>query len=173
MKNPHMRKLTLIYLVFALLTGLVAIGTTAAGIVFRQYVRIIWEVILFTGLIAILLIHTREIPHEQSKKRLLAAILTVIIILFILIAVMLQVLFGIDQESVIEIDGKTQILVERSWFIILERSYYDYINPFWYRKNPHYTESFDDGDPNQLVYIDYYNEDGVLTERIFTEDQED
>ena len=67
-------------------------------------------------------------------------------------------------------DGEKKIEVERGWIMFLERSYYDYDNIFWYRINPHCTESYDDGSPDQLIYTDFYNEDGVLTERVYSEE---
>lgn len=71
-----------------------------------------------------------------------------------------------------ERDGEKKVSVERSWIMFLERSYYGYKNIFWYEKNPHCTETYDDGDPNQLVYTDFYDENGNFTERVFTDEQD-
>ena len=77
---------------------------------------------------------------------------------------------GMDRERVTEKNGEKKIEVERSWILFLERSYYDYKNAFWYEKNPHFTESYDDGDPDQFLYTDYYNENGDFTERVYLDE---
>ena len=152
-----------------LITCLAALGAYAGGITFRQYLRTANEVISIAGLIAVLLIWKREIPKEQKTRRTKAKTITVVVFLLVLIGLFLQVFMGIDKETVIQKDGEKKIEVERSWIMFLERSYYDYENMFWYEKNPHYTESYDDGRADQLIYTDYYNEDGVLTERLYSD----
>ena len=87
--------------------------------------------------------------------------------LLILVGLLVPICVGAEQETVIEKDGEKKIEVESSWIMFLKRSYFDYENILWYAKNPHYTECFDDGRPDQLVYTDYYNSDGVFTERIY------
>ena len=167
MKKSLTRRAVRVFLVYLLIACLAAAGAHAAGIVFRQYLRAANELIITAGLITVLLIWNREIPKEQKHKRIRGKIITLAAILLILIGLLLQVFMGIEKETVILKDGEKKVAVERSWFMFLERSYYDYHNIFWYPKNPHCTETYDDGDPDQLAYTDYYNSDGVFAERIF------
>ena len=171
MKGNLTRKSVCIFLIYALIAFLAAAVANAAGIVFRQYLRIANEVIITVGFFAVLLIRNIEIPRERKRERVTAKIITVAAVFFVLISIFFQVVMGIDEETVIEKDCEKKIQVERSWIMILERSYYDYKNILWYESNPHYTESYDDGDPNQYIYTDYYNEDGVFTERVFSDEQ--
>ena len=161
-----------VYLIYVLAAGLAAAGARVGGVVFRQYLRIANELILTGGLIAVLLIRCGEIPAERKRRRTAARIITAAVILFVLLAVFLQVFMGIDKESVTQRDGGTKIEVERGWIMFLERSYYDYKNILWYAREPHCTESYDDGSPSQFLYTDYYDEDGVFTERVYPDEAE-
>ena len=171
MQNSLTRNSVTILLIYALIACLAAAGAHIGSIVFRQYLRIANEVILTAGLIAVLLIWIKEIPRERKRKRVTAKIITVAVAFLILISVFLQVFTGIEQETVIQKDGEKKIEVERTWIMFLERSYYDYKNIFWYEKNPHYTKHYDDGNPSQYIYTDYYNEDGVFTDRVYSDEQ--
>ena len=162
-----------VYLAYVLIACLAAAGAYAGGIVFRQYLRIGNKLILTVGLLAILLIWNREIPAERKKTRITAKSITVAAVVLVLLGSFLQVFIGIDQESVILKDGEKKIEVECSWILLLERSYYNYENIFWYAKEPHFTEHYDDGSPDQYIYTDYYNEDGVYTGRIFKDGEVD
>lgn len=170
MKNSLYRKAIRVLLLYVLFACLASVGAYAAGINFRQYLRIANELIITAGLITVLLLWNREIPTEQKSRRIKAKIITIAVFILILIGLFLQVFTGIDQEKVIQKDGEKKIEVERSWIMYLERSYYDYKNIFWYEKNPYYTESFDDGRPDQLLYTDFYNEDGDFTNRIYPDE---
>ena len=170
MKNSLTRKVIRVLLIYMLIICFAAVGAYAAGITFRQYLRIANEVIIAAGLITVLLIWNKEIPKEQKNKRKKAKIIAVAVILFSVIGLFLQIFAGIDKETVIQKDGEKKIEVERSWVMFLERSYYDYSNIFWYENNPHYTENYDDGSPDQLIYTDYYNEDGVFIDRVYTDE---
>jgi hypothetical protein len=50
-----------------------------------------------------------------------------------------------------------------------EVNYYDYANAIWYKAFPRIEENYDDGDPDQWIYTDYYDENGELIERVFAE----
>lgn len=171
MKNSLTRKAVRILLIYVLIAGLAAAGAHAGGVVFRQYLRIANETILAAGLVAVLLIWIREIPRERTRMRTAAKIIAAAAIFLLLIGLLLQGFMGIDRETVVRKDGEKKIEVERSWIMFLERSYYDYQNVFWYKKNPHYTETYDDGDPDQYIYTDFYNEDGVFTGRVYSDEQ--
>ena len=75
--------------------------------------------------------------------------------------------FAGEQEYVEFINEKRMIKTESSSFLFYQISYHDYVNPFWYFEFPCIVESYDDGDPDQYVYTDHYDENGVLIERIF------
>lgn len=171
MKYSLTRKTVRILLIYALIICLAAVGAHTGGIVFRQYLRIANKVILTAGLIAVLLIWNTEIPRERKRTRVTARIVTAAVFFLVLIGLLLQVFMGIDRESVVQKDGEKKIEVERSWIMFLERSYYDYKNILWYERDPHYTENYDDGDPGQFLYTDFYNEDGVFTDRVYSDEQ--
>jgi len=170
MKNRLTRKAIRAFLIYVLIVCLAAAAAYAAGAVFRQYLRIANQLIITAGLIAVLLLWNREIRKEQKHRRKIAKIITVAVILLILMGLSLQMFMGIDRETVVQKDGEKKIEVERSWILFLERSYYDYKNAFWYEKNPHFTETFDDGSPDQFLYTDYYDEHGVFTDRVFPDE---
>ena len=167
MKHGLTRKAITAFLIYVLVVCITALGAYAAGIVFRQYLRITNECVLIVGLFAVLLIWNKEIPKEQKNNRTKARMITAVVILLNLIGLFLRILTGIDKEMVKQEGGETKIEVERSWILFLERSYYDYKNIFWYTKNPHYTEHYDDGRQDQLIYTDYYNENGDFTDRVY------
>ena len=169
MKSSLTRKAIGIFLLYALLSGLAAAGAYADGVVFRQPIRIVNQAILCIGLLTVLLIWIKEIPKERKRKRNAAIIVTAAVCLLLVIGVLFQAFLGIDRETIIEKDGVQKIEVEHSWILLLERSYYDAQNVPWYRKNPHFTEHFDDGDPGQYLYTDYYDESGAFTERIYAD----
>ncbi|MBR2739888.1 MAG: hypothetical protein IKD87_04390 [Oscillospiraceae bacterium] len=164
------RKALKAYLVFALLICLLCLSGRLFGIVFRQYLRIAGVSILAFGLIAVLSIMKREVPEENRRGKILLNAAIIILILMISTAAFLQIFLGTDRETVVIRDNVKKIEVERSWIMFLERSYYDYGNALWYRRYPHYTEYYDDGDPDQYLYTDIYDECGNFTERV--EDQE-
>ncbi len=169
MKKTLSHKALVIFLVYVLAVFLAAAGAYAKGIVFRQYLKAAAQAILAAGLVAVLFIRMKEIPPDMKRKHAAAKISVIAVIIIILLAFALQIFMGIDKESVIQKDGEKQIEVERSWIMFLERSYYGYKNVFWYEKNPHYTENYDDGDPDQFIYTDFYDENGNFTKRIYTE----
>lgn len=62
MKKSRTRTAAVILFAYALAACLAAAGAHIGGVVFRQYLRIANEVILTSGLIAVLLIWNSEIP---------------------------------------------------------------------------------------------------------------
>ena len=128
------------------------------------------QLIITVGLITVLLLWSREISEDQKHGRKKGKLITAAVILLMLMGLSLQVFMGIDRETVTEKEGEKKIEVERSWLMFLERSYFDYENAFWYEKNPHFTENYDDGDPDQFLYTDYYNENGDFTERVYPDE---
>ena len=170
MKRSLTFKASRSFLVYLLIACLAAAGADAAGVVFRQYLRIANQLIITAGLLTVLLLWNIEIRKDQKHRRKIAKIIMVAVILLILMGLPLHVFMGIDQETVVQKDGEKKIEVERSWILSMERSYYDYINVFWYEKNPRFTENFDDGDPEQFIYTDYYNENGDFTDRVFADE---
>ena len=170
MKNSLTRKAIRVFLVYVLTACLAAAGAYVAGVVFRQYLRIMNQLIITVGLITVLLLWSREISEDQKHGRKKGKLITAAVILLMLMGLSLQVFMGIDRETVTEKEGEKKIEVERSWLMFLERSYFDYENAFWYEKNPHFTENYDDGDPDQFLYTDYYNENGDFTERVYPDE---
>ncbi|MBR2801572.1 MAG: hypothetical protein IKE21_03105 [Erysipelotrichaceae bacterium] len=162
------RKAFRIYLVFLLGCLLAALAGHAAGIVFRQYLRIMAVLLVGGGLFFVSLVKIRELPAQQKGKRAAATVLLCIFCL--LLGFGLFITLGSEKERTVERDGRKMIETESGFLLFLERSYYDYGNLFWYRKDPHYTISYDDGDPSQPVYTDYFNENGELSERIFVQE---
>ncbi len=173
MKKSLTQKAIGIFLIYVSVACIAAFGAYAGGVVFRQYLRIANQAILIVGFIAVLLIWSKEIPKERKIQRMTVRIIAVIVILLVIFGLFLQMFMGIDKETVVIKDGEKKIEVERSWIMFLERSYYDYKNIFWYTKDPHYIESYDDGSPHQPMYRDFYDENGDLANRIYLEENGD
>ena len=83
---------------------------------------------------------------------------------------LLQFFVSSDRESVVTADGEKKIKVENTFIMLYEVSYYEYGGPLWYRQYPCVRETYDDGDPDQLAYTEYYDENGTLTERVFPDE---
>ena len=70
-------------------------------------------------------------------------------------------------ETAVDTEEGRKIRIVRQGFMMYEVEYHEYGNILWYGKYPYIRESYDDGDPNQYVYTDYYDENGDLIDRVF------
>ena len=136
-------------------------------LVFRQYFRTASGIIVFAGLIYLMILGRNRIPADKKLLRLGASALIGIIVC---LTVLGYLFFGTDKESVVMIDGQKKIKVESSFIMYYEVSFYDYRNILWYKAYPRIVENYDDGDPGQWIYTDYYDENGVFVERRFKEE---
>ena len=135
--------------------------------VFRQYIRYMNAGVLILGLIAVLIIWHRDISPDDRRKRIAARVLLILVIFLGVIGVLLQVLLGTDMETAVDTEEGRKIRIVRQGFMMYEVEYHEYGNILWYGKYPYIRESYDDGDPNQYVYTDYYDENGDLIGRVF------
>lgn len=159
-----------IYLLYVVIIELIFGYAKANHLIFRQYFAFINSIFIFAGLFCVIVLCRKKIPKEKKKARLALSALMVIVACITLFVLLAQTVFG-DKESVITIDGEKKIKVESSFFMSLAISYYDYVDAFCYKAYPCVTESYDDCDINDLIYIDYYDEDGTLFKRVFVGDE--
>ena len=158
-----------VYIIYICIMLLVSGYARLNGIIFRQYLRYVNEVIVIIGLVYLLIRLKRLIPKEKKFIRLAVSLLAVIIAV---VAVMGICVFETDRETVVTVEGEKKIRVESSFFMYYEVTYYDYGNIFSYRAYPSIEENYDDGDPGQWIYTDYYDENGTLVERVFKEEND-
>ena len=168
----HMRKncsslLVKIFLSYLCILLLLSGYAMLNHLVFRQYFRTASGIIVFAGLIYLMILGRNRIPADKKLLRLGASALIGIIVC---LTVLGYLFFGTDKESVVMIDGQKKIKVESSFIMYYEVSFYDYRNILWYKAYPRIVENYDDGDPGQWIYTDYYDENGVFVERRFKEE---
>ena len=159
-----MPKIIMVYLI-----GLILLSVYAGmhQLIFRQYIRIISGILAIAGLTYLGFQAVNSLPAGRKKTR---GLLSAGIVLLAGAVLALGVLTEADRESVTVLDGQKKIRRESSFIMFYEVTYYDYGNLLWYRAYPCIRESYDDGDPGQWVYTDYYDEDGKLIERVNKEE---
>ena len=158
---------TLPKLAAACLIVILVLSAYAASqhLIFRQPVRIASRILVIICLAYPAFRAVSRIPQE--KKPIRSLLFTGIVLLA---GVMLAAgLLSGERESVEVIAGTRKIRCVNSSFMLYEVTYYDDGGPLWYRAYPCVRESYDDGDPEQWVYTDYYDEEGNLIERKFKE----
>ena len=79
-----------VFLVYVLIVCLAAAGAYAAGVVFRQYLRIANQLTITAGLLTVLLLWNREVRKDQKHGRKKAKIVTAAVILLVLMGLSLQ-----------------------------------------------------------------------------------
>ena len=151
------------------LTALAAGFASAKHLIFRQYLRTAGKLVVDAALTYALIQLKNRIPKEKRAARVSAAVLIGIAFCLTLTA---QFLFETDRESVAVIDGQLKIKVERSFFLLYDVTYYEYENAFWYKAFPRAEENYDDGDPDDWIYTDYYDETGAFAGRVWVEEQD-
>ena len=161
-----------IYLIFIALVCIAALAAYFGNVIFRQHIKLITEFFLIEGLLAVLLTWYKEVPEESAKLRLIAKIVLIATVVLVTIGILLQVFMGIPRETVTETSEGKKVKVESSWIMYYEAAYHDYGNFLWYRRYPYYVETYDDGDPGQYLYTDYYDENGDYADRVYAEGQE-
>ncbi len=155
------------YLIYIGLLLLAAIAAGAQHRAFRQPVLRAAEIIAVVWSFVVLFSAQKRIPEGKKKWRSAAKLLLVLLAVLTTLLIFLQFFVFSDRESVVTADGEKKIKVENTFIMLYEVSYYDYGGPFWYRRYPCVRETYDDGDPDQLAYTEYYDEDGTLTERVY------
>ena len=164
---PAVRTAYLCYLAFVtLLLG----GFRAGGLVLRQRFAWLLAAVAIAGLFVMLALWRAQRRAAGRKTQAVTALL-IAAALATCLAVPAHLLLFADRESVAVVDGQRKIKVETEFFILYDVTYHDYVNPFWYRQFPCVQESYDDGDPDDLVYTDYYDAAGTLTKRVFADEE--
>ncbi len=164
MKKLLSDKIIRIYFVYICLLLLLIVYATVNQLIFRKYFRLINEVIIFIG-VTYILIRRAERSSEEGRQYFGS----ILIILIACMAFGVRILSDTDKESVVLSEGERKIRAERSFFMYFEVDYYKYRNAICYKAYPCIEESYDDGDPDQWIYTDYYDEKGTLIERVFAE----
>ena len=158
------------YLIYIGLLLLAAIAAGAQHRVFRQPVLRAAEIITAVWSFLVLFFAQDRILEGKKKWRSAAKLLLVLLAVLTTVLIFLQFFVFSDRESVVTADGEKKIKVENTFIMLYEVSYYDYGGPFWYRRYPCVRETYDDGNPDQLAYTEYYDENGTLTERVFPDE---
>ena len=156
-----MPKIIMVYLVGLIL---VTVYASMYQLIFQQYIRITGGILAIAGLTYLGFQAVNRLPAGRKKTR---GLLSAGIVLLAGAVLALGVLAEADRESVTVLDGQKKIRRESSFIMFYEVTYYDFGNLLWYRAYPCIRESYDDGDPEQWVYTDYYDEDGKLIERVY------
>ncbi len=164
MKKLLADKFTKIFFIYICVLLLLIVYATFRQFIFRKYFRVINEVIIYVG-IACILIRRAKRFSEKGK----AYFSSILIIVIACMAFGARLLFDTDKESVVFLKEEKKIRVESSFIMYYEVNYYDYANAIWYKAFPRIEENYDDGDPDQWIYTDYYDENGELIERVFAE----
>ena len=155
-----------------LLLLLAAVGIVkACGLNFRQHFRWTVEILMGADLICLIFLARKRI-EQKKKARIVTGVLAGLLTGIVCCAVGMGIFLDTDRESAVTAGGRKKLKVESSFLMSYEVAYYDYGNAFWYRAFPCVRESYDDGNPDDLVYTDYYDEDGALAERVFPEGKE-
>ena len=169
MKKKRFRILPAVFL-FCIVFPLLLRGCARMNcLILRQYVRIAGEIMMAAGLTYFAFRLIQKIPREKKTARALLAVLAVTVLW---LGAAVRFFFETDRESVVVTDGEKKIRVESAFFLFYGESYYEYGGPVWYRAYPRVQVSYDDGDPDQWIYTDYYDENGTLTERVFPDGEE-
>ena len=167
MKPKHTKILPKIIMVYLVGLILVTVYASMYQLIFRQYIRITGGILAIAGLMYLGLQAVNRLPEGRRKTRTL---LSIGVVLLAGAALALGILTETDRETVTIREGQKKIRRESSFIMFYEVTYYDYGNLLWYRAYPCIRESYDDGDPGQWVYTDYYDEDGKLIERVNKEE---
>ncbi len=138
------------------------------GLIFHQYVRVFYDVLLFCGVLCLLYGIRGRIPDSKKGFRFLCSFLMV---LWVLLTLFLLFLSQGERESVVIRDGKRMVKKESSFILFYEVSYHDDGNMLWYPAYPCVVENYDDGDSGQYIYSDYYDETGKIIRRVFADGQ--
>ena len=167
MKSSILNRIEKGFLIYFILLILTSIYTHITHIIFRRSLKILNFIIILAGVLFLLFSVSNRISSKQKPLKIFIRILMIVILTVSSFFGFLH--FAGEQEYVEFINKKKMIKTESSSFLFYQISYHDYENPFWYFEFPCVVESYDDGDPDQYVYTDHYDENGVLIERIFAE----
>ena len=155
------------YLIFLGMLLLAAVAAGAWHLVFRQPVLRTAEITTVIWSFVVLFQAQKRIPAEKKNWRRASKAVLVLLAVLSSVLMLLQLFVFSDKESVVTADGEKKIKVENAFIMLYEVSYYEYGGPLWYRQYPCVRETYDDGNPDQLAYTEYYDEDGTLTERVY------
>lgn len=160
-------KAILIYLCFLLLVfGFGKLN----HLIFRQTFRQISGLLALAGLTYLMFRAKNRIPAKKKAARLVVSVVSVLIVIAVCFVLAAHAFFETDRESTVIRNGQKKIKVESSFILYYEVAYYDYGTRFWYKAYPCIRESYDDGDPDQWIYTDYYDETGALVARVFADE---
>ena len=163
MRDDH-RNTDRMVLAYFCLVFLIYLISVWKHLIFRKYLRILNGVLMIAGL-GYFLFRGRE-RFKEKKKRILITALIGIFLCFLLLCLFLR---ETDKETAVTVDGEKKIRRESSFIMYYQETYYDYQNPFWYHQYPCIEVHYDDGDPDQWIYTDHYDETGTLVRREFAE----